>query len=137
MQERFPKPKCYSVIAHAPASLSIRDAARVFNHFLENRQNGMVLYHDHFVGVPGAFAVFYLESLAEFESLSQHKELENWTVEIHPLIFTEKPVEMLYQMDFTMGVYRGKRLRELVRQYEGSDYEKSLDKQKDEERRES
>jgi hypothetical protein len=96
-----------------------------------------VLYHDHFVGVSGAFAIFYLESLAEFDSLSQHSELESWTVEIHPLIFTEKPVEMLYQMDFTMGVYRGKRLRELVRQYEGSDYEKSLDKQKDEERRES
>jgi hypothetical protein len=137
MPEVFPKPKCYVFIAHAPAALSIREAARVFNRFLENRQNGLVLYHDHFVGVSGAFAVFYLESLSEFENLSEHPELAKWAVEIHPLIFTEKPVEMLYQMDFTMGVYRGKRLRELVRQYEGSDYEKSLDKQKDEERRES
>jgi hypothetical protein len=129
MQAGFSKPKCYVLIAHAPSSLSIRDAARAFNHFLENRQNGLVLYHDHFVGVPGAFAVFYLESLAEFENLSKHPELEKWTVEIHPLIFTEKPVEMLYQMDFTMGVYRGKRLKEIVREYEGSEYEKSLDKQ--------
>jgi hypothetical protein len=93
-----------------------------------------VLYHDHFVGVPGALAIFYLESLTEFDSLSQHSELEKWTVEIHPLIFTEKPVEMLYQMDFTMGVYRGKRLKEIVREYVGSEYEKSIDKQMKKER---
>lgn len=129
MQTSFPKPKCYAVIAYSPSSLSIRDAARIFNHFLENRQNGTVLYHDHFVGASGAIAIFYLESLAEFESLSRHSELGEWNVEIHPLIFTEKPVEMLYQMDYTMSVYRGKRLKEVVRQYEGSEYEKRIDKQ--------
>ncbi len=37
-------------------------------------------------------------------------------------------------MDFTMSVYREKRLKEMIRQYEGSEYEKSLDKQVERER---
>jgi hypothetical protein len=46
---------------------------------------------------------------------------------VHPLTFTEKPIEVLYQTDFTMGVYRGIRLRDLLREYAGSEYERNVD----------
>ena len=34
---------------------------------------------------------------------------------------------MLYQTDYTMRVYRGRRLKDLVKSYLGSQYEKNVD----------
>lgn len=46
---------------------------------------------------------------------------------IHPLTFTEKPIEFLYQIDFTMAVYRGIRLKEIYSAYENSEYKKNVE----------
>ncbi|HZY47191.1 MAG TPA: hypothetical protein VFE96_05270 [Candidatus Bathyarchaeia archaeon] len=124
---RFVKPKCYAFVADAPKTTSLRDAAHQFNTFISEKNSGLVLYHDHFVDQPGAFAIFYVESESELEDLETHQSLKDWNVKVHPLTFTEKPVEMLYQTDFTMGIYRGQRLRDLVKSYIGSDYEKNVD----------
>jgi predicted choloylglycine hydrolase len=124
---RFLKPKVYAFVGYAPKSISLREADLQFNNFISQRDNGLVLYHDHFVDEPGAIALFYVETQMELDNLETHRLLSGWNSRIHPLTFTEKPVEMLYQSDFTMGVYRGQRLRDLIAKYIGSDYEKSVD----------
>lgn len=125
---KFVRPKCYAFIGYAPERTSLRDADVQFNKFISDKANGLVLYHDHFVDEPGATALFYVESESELERLEQHQALQGWSVKVHPLTFTEKPIEMLYQTDFTMGVYRGQRLRDLMKAYIGSEYERNVDK---------
>lgn len=125
---KFIKPKCYAFVGYSPKGTSLRDADVQFNNFISDKANGLVLYHDHFVDEPGAMALFFVESESELERLEQHQALQGWNVKVHPLTFTEKPIEMLYQTDFTMGVYRGQRLRNLVKAYIGSEYEKNVDK---------
>lgn len=124
---RFLKAKCYAVVAYAPASSSIREADLAFNRFIENPEYGVGLYHDHFVGAPGGVAIYYVESQQELDGLGSHRALETWDVKIHPLTFTEKPLELLYQMDFTLGVYRGRWLKDLIDAYRGSKYELNVD----------
>ena len=123
----FVKPKCYAFVGYAPKGTNLREAAVAFNNFVADKENGLVLYHDHFVNEPGALAVFFVESDLELKRLEEHRLLSDWTAKVHPLTFTEKPIELLYQTDYTMGVYRGKRLRDLVKAYSGSDYEKNVD----------
>ena len=124
---KFLKPKCYAFVGYPPRGTSLRDADVAFNNFISDRANGLVLYHDHFVDEPGAVALFFVEKGDELERLERHDSLKDWTAKAHPLTFTEKPTEFLYQTDFTMGVYRGRRLRDLMAEYAGSELEKRLD----------
>ena len=103
------------------------DADIDFNEFITDRSKGMVLFHDHFVGRAGGFAIFYVDSERELESLQDKKQLKDWEFQIFPLTFTELPIEFLYQIDFTLGTYRGKRLGDLYALYAGSEYAKNVD----------
>ncbi len=108
--------------------MSLSDADVAFNNFISDITKGVVLFHDHFVGRSGGIAIFYIDSGKELEALQEkHGTLKEWELQIFPLTFTELPIEFLYQIDFTMGVYRGKRLRELYAEYSGSDYSKNVD----------
>ncbi len=130
---KFFKKKCYVMIAYAPHGMSLSDADIAFNNFISDETRGMVLFHDHFVGRPGAIALFYIDSGRELEALQKKGgPLNEWEMQVFSLTFAEIPIEFLYQIDFTMGVYRGKRLRELYEQYSGSEYEKNVDGHMDE-----
>jgi hypothetical protein len=124
---KFFKKKCYVLIAYSPGGMSLSEADVAFNEFISDKSNGMVLFHDHFVGRSGGIAIFFVDSQGELDSLQSKERLKDWELQIYPLTFTEIPVEFLYQIDFTMGVYRGKRLRQLYSEYEGGEYSKNVD----------
>jgi hypothetical protein len=126
----FLRPKCYAVIAYPPKGTSMSKANLALNDFIGDKKIGLPLYHDHFVGVPGGFAIVYVESADSYENLRRNNALKGWNVKVHPLTFTGNPVEMLYQIDFTMTVYRGRRLKWLSDSYKGSQYEARLDERK-------
>jgi hypothetical protein len=92
---KFVKPKVYAFVAYAPKMTSLRDADVRFNSFISENANGLALYHDHFVDEPGAIALFYVESQSELDGLETHRTLDGWDAKVHPLTFTEKPIEML------------------------------------------
>jgi hypothetical protein len=125
---RFFKRKCYVVIAYAPLNMTLNEADVAFNDFIADRSRGLFLFHDHFVArPPGAIALYYIDSKEHLEHLQDLRLLKEWKLQIFPLTFAELPLEFLYQVDFTMGVYGGIRLRDLVKEYAKSKYEKSLD----------
>jgi hypothetical protein len=107
--------------------MSLHDADTVFNEFISDSSRGTVLYHDHFVGRAGGIVIFHVSSEGELRQLQNESCLNGWDVMIYPLTFTEKPIEFLYQIDFTMAVYRGIRLKETYSAYENSEYKKNVD----------
>ena len=129
MPVRFSKKdkRCYILVAYAPEGTSIRNANEAFNDFIADANRGLVLFHDHFVGVAGGVALFWVEDEKTLAALQDAGPLKGWNLRLHPLIFTDSPLGFLYQTDWTMTVYRQKRLRELVTAYQGSEYDRSLD----------
>jgi hypothetical protein len=107
--------------------MSLSDSDVAFNDFISDPSKGLVLFHDHFIGKPGAIAIFYIDNQTELDSFQNKGPIEGWEVQIFPLTFAELPVEFLYQIDFTLGVYRGKRLGELYSEYAESKYPKNID----------
>ncbi len=124
---KFFKKKCYAVIAFAPTKMSMNDADVAFNEFIADKSKGLVLFHDHFLGRIGALAIFFIENQKQLDSLQDDRPIKGWELQIFPLTFTELPIEFLYQTDFTLGVYRGKRLSDLYSEYAGSKYSKNVD----------
>lgn len=104
---KFTKPRCVLVYATAPAGLSARDTNDVFNAFIADRSLPLVLFHDHFLGVRGGVAVFYVTSQEERDSLEASKVLDGWQVVFHPLIFSFSPSAFDEQIAYTMQAYRG------------------------------
>jgi len=119
--------RCYILVAYAPEDTSIRNANEAFNDFIVDVDRGLVLFHDHFIGVAGGVALFWVEDEKTLAALQDKGPLEGWNLRLHPLIFTNSPLGFLYQTDWTMTVYRQKRLKELVAAYENSEYARSID----------
>lgn len=112
---------CWFVTAYAPAGVSMRDANAAINAFVADEARGLALFHDHFADRPGGVAVFAVETAAELAALRDPGPLAGWDVALHPLIFAQSALHFPSQVDFTMSVYRGRRLRDLIAEYEASD----------------
>jgi hypothetical protein len=115
------------VVGYAPLLMSVPEANDTFNAFVADARNGLALFHDHFVGAPGGVAIFSVETPEQLAALPAPPGLAGWDLRIHPLIFSDSAVRFLYQIDFTMTVYRGRRLRDLMTEYEGTEYARRLD----------
>jgi hypothetical protein len=107
--------------------MSMHTADLTFNDYIADKSRGLVMFHDHFVGKPGGIAIYYIDNEKELESLQNQDLLKNWEIQIFPLTFTQLPVEFLYQTDFTLGMYGGRRLHELYKEYSISEYSKNVD----------
>ncbi len=103
---KFTKPRCVLVYATAPAGLSARETNDVFNAFVADRALPLVLFHDHFLGVRGGVAVFYVTSQEERDSLEASSVLDGWRVDFRPLIFSFSPSAFDEQIAYTMQAYR-------------------------------
>lgn len=121
------KPRCYMVYALAPETVTMRQANDQFNDFISHPEYGFVLCHDHFVDRAGGFAIFYVENENQYQLLSSAPELRGWSIAVHPLTFMDAPAGFLYQSDFTMTVYRKRRLKDLVTEYEASELARDMD----------
>ena len=104
---RLSKPHCFLVYALAPDGAAPPEANRLFNRFIADRALPLVIYHDHFIGQPGGFAVFYAATPQEQEALLASQTLRGWRVEIHPLVFSDSPAGFDDQTAFTLRQYRG------------------------------
>lgn len=114
---RQPVPKCYLVIAYAPEGVSAARANDAFNSYIEDHARGLVLSHDHFIDRPGGYAVFACETREQVNRLSQGEELAGWSIAAHPLTFSDNALRWIYQVDFTLGVYRDVRLQDQMACY--------------------
>lgn len=103
----FSKPRCVLVYAEAPEGLSARDVNSIFNNYVADSSLPLVLFHDHFLGVRGGMAIFYVTSQEERDRLVASKGLEGWHVEFRPLIFSFSPSAFDEQIAYTMQEYRG------------------------------
>ncbi|HET7009466.1 MAG TPA: hypothetical protein VFI11_01720 [Anaerolineales bacterium] len=104
---RITRPRCFLVYALAPASVSPAEANRAFNNFTADPGLPLVIFHDHFIGRPGGMAIFFVDTPTARDALLDHKHLEGWQVEIHPLIFSDSPSAFDEQIAFTLARYRG------------------------------
>lgn len=105
---RTQNPRCFLVYALAPADMPAAEANRAFNQFVSDRTLPLVVTHDHFIGHPGGFAIFVVQSVAERDRLLDGERLPDWQVEFHPLIFSRSPAEFDEQIVFTLRAYRDK-----------------------------
>jgi hypothetical protein len=104
---KFSKPRCVLVYAVAPEGLSAREVNSTFNEFVADRALPLVLFHDHFLGVRGGVAVFYVTSQDERDRLESSSVLAGWKVDFRPLIFSFSPSAFDEQIAYTMQAYRG------------------------------
>lgn len=126
-QFRAKDKRCYVLIGYAPKGTSFRKANLALNEFISDPRRGLVIFHDHFMGTPGGLALFGVEDAEQLRALQERGPLKGWRIKLHPLIFAEKPIEFLYQSDFTMTVYRHKRLKDLFAEYLQSEYARDID----------
>ncbi len=88
MRERStprPKNRCYLVYAKAPSDASVRASNHRFNDYIADRGRGIVVFHDHFVGIPGGIAVFDVQTEDEAMMLDDAGPLEGWAIEVYGL----------------------------------------------------
>ena len=110
------KPRCFLVLATAPEGHSPSLANEEFNAFVADNALPLVLFHDHFIGLPGGVAVFYVATTEERDALLEDRHLLNWKVQRYPLIFSRNPAAFDEQIAFTLKAYRGANWEELQRQ---------------------
>ncbi len=103
---KFSNPRGVLVYAVAPEGLSARDVNATFNELVADRSLPLVLFHDHFLGVRGGVAVFYVTSQDERELLESSTVLAGWKVDFRPLIFSFSPSAFDEQIAYTMQAYR-------------------------------
>ncbi len=120
------KRRCYVLYAEAPAGTRQRDAIPAFNAYCADRTKG-VLFHDHFIGAPGGIGIFWAHSPQVLATLQAPGALVGWRLALHPLVHAADPVRLLYQTDYTMTVYTGRRLRDVALEYEASPYAREID----------
>lgn len=105
--KRIQKPRCFLLYALAPGHLPAAEANRLLNAFIGDPALPLAIFHDHFIGQPGGFVIFYVETPAERDALLAQKYLDGWRVEIQPLIFSHSPSAFDAQTAFTLRAYRG------------------------------
>ena len=105
--KRIQKPRCFLLYALAPGGLSASEANRILNAFIADPALPLAVFHDHFIGQPGGVIIFYVETATERDTLLEQKYLNDWHVEIQPLIFSHSPSAFDAQIAFTLKAYRG------------------------------
>ena len=110
------RPRCILIVARAPTGLPPAEANRIFNEFVGSRTLPLAIFHDHFIGEAGGVAIVFAESEAERKALLSNTLLDNWSVELHPLVFSHSPAAFDEQIAFTLKAYRGVDWEELQRQ---------------------
>jgi hypothetical protein len=114
---RITKPRCFLIYALAPENVSAAEANRQFNTFIGDGALPLVLFHDHFIGQPGGFAIFFAENEHERDALANYQSLlKGWSVELRPLIFSYSPAAFDEQIAFTLKAYRGMSWERLQRE---------------------
>ena len=105
--KRIRKPRCFLLYALAPAGLPAAQANQTLNAFIGDPALPLAIFHDHFIGQPGGVVIFYVETAEERDALISQKYLDDWHVEIQPLIFSHSPSAFDEQIAFTLRAYRG------------------------------
>lgn len=118
---------CWILFADAPPGTSMSDANAAINAFVAEPARGLLLFHDHFADRPGGTAVFDIEEPEQLAALQEPGPLEGWTIRLHPLIFAGGAQRFLFQIDYTMSAYRGRRLQPLWEEYAASDLKRRVD----------
>ena len=111
------RPRCILIVAKAPPGLPPAEANRIFNEFVGSRRLPLAIFHDHFVGEAGGVAIFFAESDAERKALVTDALLDNWSLELHPLVFSHSPAAFDEQIAFTLKAYRGVDWEDLQREH--------------------
>ena len=120
--------RCHLVIAYAPEGTTLREANDAVNSFVADPARGLALFHDHFTDRAGGIVLLDVSSPEELAALRDPGPLARWDVRIHPLTFADSALRFLFQCDYTMSTYRnGRRLHELVRDYDAGELRASLD----------
>ena len=114
--KRIQKPRCFLVYALAPENLPAAEANLIFNNFIGDLNLPLAIYHDHFIGQPGGFAIFYVDTPQARDILLNQKHLEGWQVDYQPLIFSYSPSAFDEQIAFTLKAYRGMDWEDLQRE---------------------
>jgi hypothetical protein len=102
------------VYALAPEGTTAREANDRLNEYVADRQQGLAVWHDHFVGVHGGTVVLDVRSKAEQELLEDPGPLAGWRLSIHPLTFSLSAVGFGAQTSFMLERYREVTLDELA-----------------------
>jgi hypothetical protein len=110
------RPRCILIVAKGPPGLAPAEANRVFNEFVGTRTLPLVVFHDHFIGDAGGIAIVFTESDEERKALLSNTQLDDWSVELHPLVFSHSPAAFDEQIAFTLQAYRGVDWEELQRE---------------------
>lgn len=105
--KRIQKPRCFLLYALAPSGMSAAEANRILNLFIGDPSLPLAVFHDHFIGQPGGVVIFYVRNAQERDALLAQKFLEDWRVELQPLIFSYSPSAFDAQAAFTLRAYRG------------------------------
>lgn len=108
------KERCYLVYALAPEGIRAGEADDLFNDYIGERDRGLCVYHDHFIGRHGGVAVFAVRTDDELARLQDPGPIEGWKIATHPLTFSLTPVGFAAQVDFTLRTYRDTTLEELA-----------------------
>ena len=101
------RPRCILIVAKAPPGLPPAEANRIFNEFVGSRNLPMAVFHDHFIGDAGGVAIVFAENDEERKALLGDTLPDDWTVELHPLVFSHSPAAFDEQIAFTLKAYRG------------------------------
>jgi hypothetical protein len=102
------------VYALAPEGTTARQANDLLNAYIGDSERGTIVFHDHFVGRHGGFAVFHARNEDELAALDDPGRLEGWELQVHPLTFSLTAVGFAAQVDFTLENYAGTTLEELA-----------------------
>ena len=99
------KERCFLVYALAPAGVNARQANELFNEYIGDDGRGLAVYHDHFIGRHGGFAVFEVTTEEQKAKLDDPGPLENWELTSHPLTYSRTALGFVAQADFTLRDY--------------------------------
>ncbi len=102
------------VYALAPEGTAAREANDRLNEYLADRERGLAVWHDHFVGAHGGAVVLDVHSDEEQALLDDPGPLTGWQLTVHPLAFSLSAVGFAAQTSFTLERYRGVALDELA-----------------------
>jgi hypothetical protein len=106
--------RCHLVYALAPAGTSGRDANDLLNEYVADKERGLAVWHDHFIGEHGGAVVFDVRTDRHLARLDDPGPLAGWQIAVHPLTFALTAVGFAAQTSFTLEQYRGVRLEELA-----------------------
>lgn len=103
------KPRCVFMYAIAPAGFNPAKANTAVNTLIARKDIPLCVYHDHFIGQPGGIGIFDIRDLAEVDGLVKAcaEELNEWNVDIRPLIFSHNPGALDEQIRYTLSAYGG------------------------------